>query len=52
VKAEARAALRDATGSDEAAERAEVEGRAFTLESLHADVAAWVRAMAANFDRS
>jgi hypothetical protein len=48
VKAEARAALREATGSDEAAERAEVESRAFTLESLHADIAAWMQRMAAN----
>ncbi len=45
--AAARAALREATGSDEAADRAEAEGKAMTLEALSADAAAWLKLLEA-----
>lgn len=43
----AREALRQATGSEEAADRAEAEGRALTLEAALADAAAWLRELEA-----
>jgi predicted ATPase len=43
----ARESLRRATGSDEAAERAEAEGRALTVEAALADAAAWLRELEA-----
>jgi hypothetical protein len=39
----ARAALREETGSDEAADRAMAEGRGVTLEASIADASAWLR---------
>jgi len=43
----ARSALRQERGSDEAAERAEAEGRALTMEAALADAAAWLRELEA-----
>ena len=41
--AAAHAALREATGSDEAAERAEAEGREMAFDAFLADATGWLR---------
>ncbi|HKO21507.1 MAG TPA: hypothetical protein VJX91_02560 [Candidatus Eisenbacteria bacterium] len=52
VEEAARAALREATGSDEATARAEAEGRSLTFDALIGDVAAWIRGMSRAFSPS
>ena len=49
-EAAARAALREATGSDGATARAEAEGRSLTLDALLGDFAVWIRGMKTKAD--
>jgi hypothetical protein len=49
-EAAARAAVREATGSDEAAVLAEAAGRSLTFDALCGDVAAWIRGMKTKAD--